>query len=171
MVLTYLFENMGWWNTLAPKSRNAKRQKQQDKNNNDVESESATQKQKEQCTQEQQREENPEIAMRRMQLESQRQRELEAESRGAYIAKQRVKYHYRAMDSFHDAVILGVHLDDGPDKPYYTIQYQKADVTLNEHGHEEASLVQVEKQTTPDRLQRVPWDEEATWSILSSKKV
>mmetsp|Transcript_26941 Transcript_26941/g.37869 ORF Transcript_26941/g.37869 Transcript_26941/m.37869 type:complete len:163 (+) Transcript_26941:535-1023(+) len=162
---------MGWWNTLAPKSRSAKRQKQkqQDNNNNDVES--ATQKQKEQCTQEQQREENPEMAMRRMQLESQRKRELEAESRGAYIAKQRVKYHFRATDSFHDAVILGVHLDDGPDHPYYTIKYQKADVTLNEQGDEEASLVQVEKQTTPDRLHRVPWDEEATWSILSRKKV
>mmetsp|Transcript_7816 Transcript_7816/g.11228 ORF Transcript_7816/g.11228 Transcript_7816/m.11228 type:complete len:174 (-) Transcript_7816:175-696(-) len=172
MVLTYLFEKMGLWDFFAPQNRTSKRQKKEQRkaneNNNDVES--ATTPGPERHPQQQEDEVDPETRIRRMQLNSQREREIQAESRNAYVKKQRVKYHYRAMDSWHDAVILGVHLDDGPDKPYYTIKYQKADVTMDEQGNEVASLVEVEKQTTPDRLQRVPWNENATWAILSQNK-
>jgi hypothetical protein len=52
-------------------------------------------------------------------LETQKEKEEEAATRGAFIKQQRVKYHHKASDAYYDAVIIGVHFDDGPDRPYY----------------------------------------------------
>lgn len=70
---------------------------------------------------------------------------------------QRVAYFHKASDTWmNDTYIVGVHHDDGEDKPYYTIRYKKPD-----------SEEPIEKQTTHDRLNYAPWDSEQTWAILS----
>lgn len=105
-----------------------------------------------------------EIRIRR--IRAQKDEELAAESRGAFAKKQRVKYHHKGTDTVYDAVVVGVHFDDGPDHPYYTIKYSRIDSELGEDGTERETAQEVEKQTTPDRLERVPWDEDATWLLL-----
>ena len=55
-------------------------------------------------------------------LKSQKEEEDRAQQNGKYAKKQRVSYHHRGSDEYYDAVIVGVHLDDGPDKPYYVSQ-------------------------------------------------
>ena len=40
-------------------------------------------------------------------------------SAGHFVKKQKVQYHHRGTNTFHDATVVGVHYDDGPDKPYY----------------------------------------------------
>jgi len=52
-------------------------------------------------------------------LKSQKEEEARAQQNGKYAKKQRVSYHHRGSDKYYDAVIDGVHFDDGPDKPYY----------------------------------------------------
>jgi hypothetical protein len=37
---------------------------------------------------------------------------------------------------------------------------------VEEDGSTIVQIVQVEKQTTPDRLSRVEWDEEKSWRVL-----
>jgi hypothetical protein len=57
---------------------------------------------------------------RKRRLDAQRKLEAEAESRGAFAKKQRVKYYHKATGEWYDdAHIVGVHFDDGIDKPYY----------------------------------------------------
>ena len=60
--------------------------------------------------------------MNRM-LEAQKEEEERAAKYGKFAKKQRVSYHHRANDTYYDAVIVGVHLDDGPDKPYYVSNF------------------------------------------------
>ena len=45
--------------------------------------------------------------------------EKNAEKFGHLAKKQRVKYYHKMSDTYHDAFIVGVHFDDGPDRPYY----------------------------------------------------
>ena len=52
-------------------------------------------------------------------LKAQKEEEDQARESGKFAKKQRVSYHHRGSDTYYDAVIAGVHLDDGPDKPYY----------------------------------------------------
>jgi len=47
-----------------------------------------------------------------------------------------------------------------------TIRYRKEETEAASDGKEETKWVDVEKQTTPDRLQRVPFDPEASWQLL-----
>lgn len=60
--------------------------------------------------------------MNRM-LEAQKKEEERAANYGKFAKKQRVSYHHRANDTYYEAVIVGVHLDDGPDKPYYVSNF------------------------------------------------
>ena len=60
-----------------------------------------------------------ECTIKKRRLDAQLKAETEAESRGAFCKKQRVKYHNKLLGKWNDAVIVGVHHDDGPDKPYY----------------------------------------------------
>jgi hypothetical protein len=39
----------------------------------------------------------------------------------------------------------------------------------DEQGNTIAQEMNVEKQTTPDRLSKLPWDEEKTWLIIEGK--
>lgn len=57
--------------------------------------------------------------IKRRQLDSQRKSEEVAESKGLFAKKQRVRYHNKTTDVVCDAVVVGVHFDDGPQHPYY----------------------------------------------------
>jgi hypothetical protein len=52
-------------------------------------------------------------------LTAQKEEEDRSRKIGQFAKKQRVSYHHRGTNKQYDAVIVGVHLDDGPDKPYY----------------------------------------------------
>jgi hypothetical protein len=57
-------------------------------------------------------------------LQEQRARELKAATRGFFVKNQRVKYYHQANQSWiEDTTVAGVHLDDGPDEPYYVRNY------------------------------------------------
>ena len=47
-----------------------------------------------------------------------------------------------------------------------TIRYKKQQEEVQDDGTTKANIVEVEKQTTPDRLGRVKWDEEKSWRLL-----
>lgn len=53
--------------------------------------------------------------------------EINAAANGYFCKKQRVMYHHRVEDAFYEAVIVGVHFDDGPNKPYYVSLLQEYD--------------------------------------------
>jgi len=52
-------------------------------------------------------------------LRSQFDREREAEGRGVFAKKQRVRYNNQSTGTYHLAIVLDVHLDDDPSRPYY----------------------------------------------------
>ena len=52
-------------------------------------------------------------------LRGQAEIEKNAEKNGHLAKKQRVKYYHKMNDTYYDAFIVGVHFDDGPDRPYY----------------------------------------------------
>lgn len=56
-------------------------------------------------------------------------------------------YYVKSEEIKFSANILGVHFDDGPDKPYYTIEY------VNEEGNK------IEKQTTGERIRKLDFFE------------
>ena len=70
-----------------------------------------------------------EEALRQQQRQAKQIREnrlrvqLEAEKRAEmyhqYAPHQRVRYHFRATDTWYDAIVVAIHFDDGPDNPYY----------------------------------------------------
>jgi hypothetical protein len=176
-------------------------------------------------------------------LRLQQSRETRAFARNDFCQNQRVRYYLKSTNTWYeDAYIVGIHYDDDPERPYYTIIYQQpveeqqqlvggpaaALVNLRqeeieqEHAQEMILLekqqtngvgfnrtsiapadssaavaaptspsahcsgqrmnniqypapavaavppktISVEKQTTRDRLEYVPWDDEKTWSIL-----
>jgi len=101
-------------------------------------------------------------------LEFQREAEKEAEKRGHFAEKQRVLYYHKATGQYFDSVIVGVHYDDGPDTPYYTIKYTKPNIQISDDGAEVDTPIEMEKQTNPDRLQRLEWDQKKTEHILKS---
>ena len=70
------------------------------------------------------------------------------------------------LSKFCDAVVVGVHFDDGPENPYYTIKYKKQCEEILDDGSKKTTVREVEKQTNPDRLSRVPWDEDKSWKVL-----
>lgn len=106
--------------------------------------------------------------MKRRRLDAQLKAEREAAARGPkfFAKKQRVRYLNKLTNSVCDAVVVGVHFDDGPENPYYTIRYKKQCEEILDGGSKKTTVREVEKQTDPDRLSRVPWDEEAAWKVL-----
>jgi hypothetical protein len=54
--------------------------------------------------------------------------------------------------------VVGVHFNDGPDKPYYTLHFVIS-----------YSKVLVEKQTNADRVKDMPWNEGKTWPSIEEK--
>merc|ERR1712238_306434 len=61
---------------------------------------------------------------------------------------------------------IAAQFEDGPEKPYYTIKYKSPEMQTNEDGTESEMLVDIEKQTDPDRLERLEWNAEETRTIL-----
>ena len=47
-----------------------------------------------------------------------------------------------------------------------TIRYRKQQEEVQNDGSTKTSIAEVEKQTTPDRLHRMEWDEEKSWRVL-----
>lgn len=87
---------------------------------------------------------------------SQREREIEAERKGMFVKKQKVLYYHKSNDKKYYAIVVGVHFDDGPDRPYYTIKYKRPDTIVDENGVERVTgTIEIEKQTTSDRLIRI----------------
>ena len=50
-----------------------------------------------------------------------------------------------------------------------TIRYKPTETVTDEQGNTIEQEMTVEKQTTPDRLSKLPWDEEKTWLIIEGK--
>jgi hypothetical protein len=63
--------------------------------------------------------ENKELERRFNMLRTQKEEEDRARNIGQYAKKQRVSYHHRGSNKQYDAIIVGVHFDDGPTNPYY----------------------------------------------------
>ena len=109
-------------------------------------------------------EESPDLASPQERLERKRQdalqeqkvAEIQALARNSFCKNQRVRYLHKASGRHFEAVIVAVHLDDGIDRPYYTVRYSREAETI-------------EKQTTSDRLSHVAFDEDKTYEIISSK--
>lgn len=77
-------------------------------------------KQEERVKKEASENEDPVYRQRKRKLDAQWKLEEEAKSRGAFAKKQRVKYYHKTTGKWYDdAHVVGVHFDDGPDKPYY----------------------------------------------------
>lgn len=66
-----------------------------------------------------------------------------------FAKKQRVEYNDRVVsaDTWVPAQVIGVHLDDGPENPYYTIAFQRT---------RDGETEDMEKQTQPERIRRYP---------------
>ena len=52
-------------------------------------------------------------------LHAQYTSEMKAKKVGMLAERQRVTYFHKPTSQFFEAVVVGVHLDDGPDQPYY----------------------------------------------------
>lgn len=89
-------------------------------------------------------------------LQEQKVAEIQALARNSFCENQRVRYLHKASGRHFEAVIVAVHLDDGVDRPYFTVKYSREEETI-------------EKQTTNDRLSYVAFDEDKTYEIVSSK--
>jgi hypothetical protein len=131
-------------------------------------------------------------------LQGQRARELKAAKRGFFVKNQRVKYYHQAKERWiEDVTVAGVHLDDGPDKPYYVRNYllmpwvsiylcrqfqsnrlRRIDIltlffaliiqTIKyKQINSDGTREDMEKQTTSNRLEFVEFDAEKSWSILN----
>jgi hypothetical protein len=95
--------------------------------------------------------------------------EMKAKKIGMLAQRQRVNYFHKPTEQHFEAVVVGVHLDDGPDQPYYTVRYKRPDVT-DDDGTERIIFTEIDKQTTPDRLTVLPWDEDAAFAALMCTK-
>ncbi len=52
-------------------------------------------------------------------LKAQKDAEDRAGKAGLFAKRQRVIYLHRGTNTQYDAIVVGVHFDDGPDNPYY----------------------------------------------------
>jgi hypothetical protein len=86
------------------------------------------------------------ISLKKAQI--QHQLEVEALSRGQFAKRQKAEYNDRVVSdgAWVPCVVVGVHLDDGPDKPYYTIEFFR-------NGEK------IEKQTMSERVRRIVKEE------------
>ena len=63
-----------------------------------------------------------------------------------YAKKQWCEYEDKVAGSWTRAQVMGVHMDDGPEKPYYTVSFGRVTDGVEER---------IEKQTQPERLRRL----------------
>ena len=91
-------------------------------------------------------------------MQWQKVQETQALARNSFCKNQRVEYLHKTTGRQFEAVVVDVHLDDGIDRPYFTVRYQSG-----------SPPEMIEKQTTGDRLSHVGFDEAKTYEIISSK--
>jgi len=97
--------------------------------------------------------------------------ERAAAERNQFAKHQRVSY-AASEERRYDAVVVGVHFDDDPDHPYYTIKYKRFEENVGTSDNNGLSkpatknIIEVEKQTNPERLTSVPWDKQKTQDIV-----
>lgn len=158
MVFTAFLAKIGLLDVLAPNS-SAKRKEQK-----------LAEARKEQAKKDAlrlQAEEQRRLAIVEERIQTQYQAEKVARERNQFAKNQRVSY--TASGKMYDAIIVGVHLDDDPDKPYYTIKYKRLEDNADVDGLSKTvtpNMIEVEKQTNTERLTSVPWDKEKTLKIL-----
>lgn len=114
-----------------------------------------------------QAEEQKRVVMLEERVQTQYKAEEAARERNQFAKKQRVLY--TAADQKYDAVIVDVHFDDHPEHPYYTIKYKRLENNTNcevTSGKEAKNIIEVEKQTNPERLTSVRWDKDKTRKLL-----
>ena len=116
-MFTNVLEKLGIWDIVAPSSRSA-----------DTRTRTRTRNDEEQKKRRKSQESRDEALARKLQaeydrkfrlLKAQKDAEDRAETQGLYAKKQRVSYIHRGTNTQYDAMVVGVHFDDGPDKPYY----------------------------------------------------
>ena len=100
-------------------------------------------------------------------LQYQKTQETKALARNSFCKHQRVLYTHKASGRKYEAVIVAVHLDDGLDRPYYTIRYNAATPVGQEDTNVPAEPM--EKQTTPDRLAYLAFDEAKAYHIIAAR--
>lgn len=101
-----------------------------------------------------------EHARRQRLIEGQKEREDDAKETRVFTKNQRCFYFHKPSETWLDSAhVVGVHSEDDPSNPYYTIRYIPP-------GIEEL----VEKQTTRDRIAYIEWSPDLTWKILSPDK-
>mmetsp|Transcript_4075 Transcript_4075/g.3857 ORF Transcript_4075/g.3857 Transcript_4075/m.3857 type:complete len:165 (-) Transcript_4075:178-672(-) len=163
MFLTKLAEKSGLWDLVAPKQP-----KKSNEDCNHVDKKNRISKEKEKIDKDalKRAEYAKCLAERIMRLQTQLELENVAEKNGVFAKKQRVKYHHKSTDTHYRAIVVGVHFDDGPDRPYYTIKYDKPETHTDSDGTVNTTYHLVEKQTDANRLMKVPWDEDKTWDII-----
>jgi hypothetical protein len=163
-MFTRIAENLGLFDIMAPRKKTevkgAANRGGRGKNTTNAAKDAETQQEPSETDEERQ------LGLKKAALQSQKEKEKQAESMGSFVKKQRVKYLHKATEQWFDAHIIGVHFDDGPDKPYYTIKYKKDDGAVGDNGDEIISETIMEKQTTPDRLERVPFCEDESWKLI-----
>mmetsp|Transcript_4813 Transcript_4813/g.6490 ORF Transcript_4813/g.6490 Transcript_4813/m.6490 type:complete len:165 (-) Transcript_4813:1409-1903(-) len=142
-MFTELGEKMGLWSILAPR-------KKKETDQQIMQDEALARKL-------QREEEKKERERRQKEREEKYQQNLEkeAEEKGMFVKKQFVIYHHKASKKKYYSQVVGVHFDDGPDRPYYTIKYERNEEISEEGGNVRMCIEVVEKQTTPDRLIRI----------------
>merc|ERR1712238_648526 len=158
MVFAKFVESIGLGNFLAPKKKTGNTRKRTTKKHfketvNEQPYEKYRKKSEDTTEEEKERYET----MIKQKIAAQFEVEKDAENRDQFAKKQRVWYHNKIRDR---------HFDDGPEKPYYTIKYKSPEMQTNEDGTESEMLVDIEKQTDPDRLERLEWNAEETRTIL-----
>ena len=132
MVFSHIANKLGIWDIVAPVKMSG------NENDNDNHSSSSSssfsspdmkrrridqEKQNEQLSRNKVQKEDDERYRR---LKSQFEIEQRAEKVNQYVKKQRVLYYSKLEDKWIDAIVVGVHFDDGPDRPYYVSLFMKS---------------------------------------------
>mmetsp|Transcript_22662 Transcript_22662/g.33460 ORF Transcript_22662/g.33460 Transcript_22662/m.33460 type:complete len:214 (-) Transcript_22662:65-706(-) len=81
-----------------------------------------------------------------------------------FVKGQHVQYDCKISKKWCDATVIGVHFDDGPDEPYYTIQLRRPKYRPESTGFET-----IEKQTTGSRLRNFDEGEKQNFVGTQSK--
>ena len=125
VLLSHLADRFGLWDYIAPptttNNTNTTAKEEEDEN----QQQQQQQQQKEQdlkLAQKIQLEEN--IRFQRIQKQYELESKAQQQGRNQFVKWQRVLYHSKIDDNLMiDAVVVGVHFDDGPDQPYYVSMY------------------------------------------------
>ncbi len=106
MMLSHFAERLGLWDYIAPNSTKPPEQIRQE--NQDLS-----------LAQEVQKEEK----IKYNRIKTQYDLEQKSMMNKQFAKWQRVKYYSKGDDMYVDAVVVGVHFDDGPDRPYYVSDF------------------------------------------------